>query len=78
MKSQVDLIIVARYLGNICSVVGYLILLHVDPILGSSIKLVGFCFSTPFCIRLKLWDVVFLFAFFGILDLSNLIKLLLF
>lgn len=76
MKSQMDYIAIARYLGNGLSIVGYFVLLNIDPLLGSTIKLISLALVTPFCIKLKLWDVVFVFAFYGMLDLSNIIKLL--
>lgn len=76
MKSQVDYIALARYLGNALSIVGYFVLLHVDPLLGSSIKIMALCLITPFCIKLKLWDVVFVFGFYGVLDASNIITIL--
>lgn len=76
MKSQVDILMIARVIGNIFSVVGYVVLLHYDPLLGSCIKLTGMVLCTPFCIKLKLWDVALLFGFFGIIDLSNIIKIL--
>lgn len=76
MKSQPDYIATARYVGNALSIVGYFVLLNVDPLLGSTIKLIALALVTPFCIKLKLWDVVFVFGFYGMLDLSNIIKLL--
>lgn len=76
MKSQPDYIALARYLGNVLSIVGYFVLLHVDPLLGSTIKIVSLFLVTPFCIKLKLWDVVFVFGFYGMLDLTNIVKLL--
>lgn len=72
MKIDVKL----RLIGNVLSVVGYLILVHANPFWGSLIKIVGLCLVTPFCIRAKLWDVVVLFGFFGAIDLSNVVKIL--
>lgn len=77
MKSQVDKIAVFRWIGNILSIIGYIFLLHYDPLVGSSIKLVGTLCILPFCFKLKLWDVIFVFGFFGILDISNIIRILL-
>lgn len=76
MKRQLDYIALARYVGNALSIIGYFVLLHIDPLLGSCIKIVGLSLVTPFCIKLKLWDVVFVFGFFGVLDASNVFKLL--
>ncbi len=75
-ESQIDYIAWARYIGNGLSIVGYFVLLNVDPLLGSSIKLLALGLVTPFCVKLKLWDVVFVFGFYGMLDLTNIIKLL--
>lgn len=77
MKSQVDVVTLSRWVGNILSIVGYVFILHYDPLLGSSIKLIGTICILPFCFKLKLWDVVFVFGFFGILDISNIIRILL-
>lgn len=75
-KQSVDIITLCRYAGNFCGLFGYLILLHYDPLLGSSIKLIGLGLLIPFCFQAKLWDVLILFGFFGILDITNVIKLL--
>ena len=72
-----ELDVKARVLGNVLSVIGYLILVHMDPLWGSIIKIGALFLVTPFCIRAKLWDVVILFGFFGAIDLSNVIRLLL-
>lgn len=66
-----------RYTGNILTLVGYAILLNVDPIIGGIIKLVGFVLVMPSCYQLKLYDVMCMLTAFGVLDLANIIKLLL-
>lgn len=66
-----------RYLGNLLSIVGYVVLIHVDSLWGSIIKIIGLMLVTPFCVRTKLWDVVILFSIFGFIDLSNIAKLML-
>lgn len=72
MKLDVKL----RLIGNILSVVGYMILIHINPLWGSTIKIIALVLVTPFCIRTKLWDVVALFGFFGFLDLTNIVRIL--
>lgn len=76
MKSQIDYIAIARYVGNALSIVGYFVLLNVDPLLGSTLKIIALCLVTPFCVKLKLWDVIFVFGFYGVLDATNIFKLL--
>ena len=65
-----------RYLGNGLTVIGYGILLNVDPLLGGIIKLIGFVLVMPSCYKLKLYDVMFMLGLFGILDLTNVVKIL--
>ena len=77
MKNQIDKISLLRWIGNGLSIIGYIFLLHFDPLVGSSIKLLGTTCILPFCLKLKLWDVILVFGFFGMLDLTNIIKILL-
>lgn len=42
---------------------------------GLIIKCIGGLLSIPFAIKLKLWDVLFLCAFFGFSEISKLIQL---
>ena len=63
-----------RVVGNAITVIGYFILLHVNPVVGSSLKISGFLMIVPFCWRAKLYDVIALAGFFMALDLSNLIR----
>jgi len=65
-----------RYLGNTLTLIGYAILLNIDPLIGGIIKLVGFALVMPSCYKLKLYDVMFMLGLFGILDLVNVIRLL--
>jgi len=71
--SRIDIM---RYIGNALTIIGYGILLNVDPLTGGIIKLIGFIFVMPSCYELKLYDVMFLLGMFGILDLVNVIKIL--
>jgi hypothetical protein len=44
---------------------------------GLILKCIGGLLSIPFAIKLKLWDVLFLCAFFGTSELTKLIQLFL-
>lgn len=67
-----------RVVGNAFTMLGYFTLLHVDPLIGSSIKIVGFILTIPFVFRMKYYDFLVLIGFFGLMDISNVIKLLIF
>lgn len=65
-----------RYIGNILLIIGYYILLNFDMLTGLMIKCIGGLFSIPFAIKYKLWDVIFICAFFGAIEISKIIQLL--
>jgi hypothetical protein len=44
---------------------------------GLMIKCIGGLLTVPFAIKLKLWDVLFLCAFFGISEISKVVQLFL-
>jgi len=44
---------------------------------GLLVKVIGGFLTVPFAIKLKLWDVLFLCAFFGITEISKLTQLFL-
>ena len=66
---------ILRYLGNICLMIGYQIMLWGNFKYGLLIKFIGGLLTVPFAIKLKLWDVLFLCAFFGFTELSKMIQL---
>ena len=68
---------ILRYLGNILLIIGYQTMLWGEFKYGLMIKVVGGLLTIPFAIKLKLWDVLFLCAFFGISELSKLYQLFL-
>lgn len=68
---------ILRYLGNILLIVGYQTMLWGDFKNGLIIKCIGGLLTVPFAIKLKLWDVLFLCAFFGISEMTKLIQLFL-
>lgn len=76
MKSpQISKTGLLRYIGNIFLMVGYQIMLWGDFKHGLLLKCIGGLFTVPFAIKLKLWDVLFLCAFFGLSEISKLIQL---
>ena len=68
---------VLRYLGNFLHMIGYQTMLWGDFKYGLMLKVVGGLLTVPFAIKLKLWDVLFLCAFFGITEISKLTQLFL-
>jgi hypothetical protein len=68
---------ILRYLGNLFLITGYQIMLWGDFKNGLLLKCVGGLLTIPFAIKLKLWDVLFLCAFFGITEISKLSQLFL-
>lgn len=66
---------IMRLVGNILTILGYYVLLHVDQAAGGYIKCVGFLLIIPFIVKYKLWDYLVVLGFFLALDISNLIKL---
>ena len=68
---------VLRYLGNLLLIIGYQTMLWGEFKYGLMIKCIGGILSVPFAIKLKLWDVLFLCAFFGITEITKLTQLFL-
>ena len=66
-----------RWIGNLLLLLGYQIMLWGDFKSGLAIKFIGGLLGIPFAIKLKLWDVLFLIAFFGITEISKLTQLFL-
>jgi hypothetical protein len=66
-----------RWIGNILLIIGYQIMLWGDFKNGLLLKSIGGILTVPFAIKLKLWDVLFLCAFFGITEISKLTQLFL-
>jgi len=66
---------ILRYLGNFLLMIGYQTMLWGDFKYGLLIKVIGGLLTVPFAIKLKLWDVLFLCAFFGFSEFSKLIQL---
>ena len=68
---------VLRYLGNLLLMIGYQTMLWGDFKYGLLMKVIGGLLTVPFAIKLKLWDVLFLCAFFGISEISKVVQLFL-
>ncbi len=68
---------VLRYLGNLLLIIGYQIMLWGEFKYGLMVKLIGGLLSVPFAIKFKLWDVLFLCAFFGISEFTKLTQIFL-
>jgi hypothetical protein len=66
---------ILRYLGNLLLIIGYQIMLWGEFKYGLMLKCIGGILTVPFAIKLKLWDVLFLCAFFGITEISKIIQL---
>jgi hypothetical protein len=66
---------ILRYLGNLLLIIGYQTMLWGDFKYGLMLNVVGGLLTVPFAIKLKLWDVLFLCAFFGITEISKLTQL---
>ena len=66
-----------RWIGNTLLMLGYQVMLWGDFKFGLAIKFIGGLLGIPFAIKLKLWDVLFLIAFFGITEISKLTQLFL-
>ena len=74
LMSKSDLL---RWIGNMLLILGYQIMLWGDFKSGLALKCIGGLLTVPFAIKLKLWDVLFLCAFFGISEISKLTQLFL-
>ena len=67
---------ILRYIGNLFLIVGYQTMLWGNFKFGLFIKIIGAILTVPFAFKLKLWDVLFLCAFFGISEISKLLQIL--
>ena len=68
---------ILRYIGNILLIIGYQTMLWGDFKYGLFLKCFGGLLTIPFAIKLKLWDVLFLCAFFTFTEVSKLTQLFL-
>jgi hypothetical protein len=66
---------VLRYLGNFLLIIGYQTMLWGDFKNGLLVKCIGGLLTIPFAIKLRLWDVLLLCAFFTFTEISKLTQL---
>jgi len=66
-----------RWIGNVLLIIGYQTMLWGEFKYGLLIKVIGGLLTVPFAIKLKLWDVLFLCAFFAITEITKLSQLFL-
>jgi len=62
-----------RIVGSISVILGYFVVLHISPIVGVCINLVGDMVSVPYFIRTKSWDVVVMIFFLSVISTSKLV-----
>jgi hypothetical protein len=77
LKTLMSKTSILRYLGNLLLIIGYQTMLWGEFKYGLIIKCVGGLLTVPFAIKLKLWDVLFLCAFFGISEMTKVVQLFL-
>lgn len=65
-----------RYAGNALLLIGYWFLLFVDQRIGLALRIVAPLLFLPSCIRLKLYDILFLTGIFLCMDVAKLFYLL--
>lgn len=70
--TKVDIL---RYIGNVFLMIGYQIMLWGNFRYGLLLKFIGGILTVPFAIKLKLWDVLFICAFFSFNELSKLLHI---
>jgi hypothetical protein len=66
---------ILRYIGSILLIIGYQTMLWGDFKFGLLVKFIGGLLTVPFAIKLRLWDVLFLSAFFTFSEASKLFRL---
>ena len=62
-----------RWLGSGALMSGYVLLVFGAPGVGLPIRLLGNIAMTPFAIKLKMWDVVCMQGFFGLITVGAMI-----
>jgi len=65
-----------RYTGNALLLIGYWFLLFVDQRVGLVLRIIAPLLFLPSCIRLKLYDILFLTGVFLCMDAVKLLSLL--
>jgi hypothetical protein len=70
--------VLLRWIGSILLLVGYMILLWGDINTALILRICGGLSLLPFGLKLKLWDLIGLQAFFISMDVSKLIQIIFF
>ena len=69
------LLTLLRFIGNLCLILGYCLILYVNFKIGLSIKFLGGFLIIPSLIKIKMWDGVLISSFFTIIEGARLIQL---
>lgn len=64
-----------RWIGNISLVVGHFVLLYVSMTVGLAICFISNGMILPWAMRDRLWDVVIILCFFGVIEGTKLYSL---
>ena len=67
--------VLMRYIGNALLLVGYWFLLFVDQRIGLVLRIIAPLLFLPSCIRLRLYDILFLTGIFLCMDVAKLVSL---
>ena len=62
-----------RILGSILVVLSYVMLVHIDTVLGVRLQLIGDSLAVPYFIRIKAWDVVLMIGVLSFVSISKLV-----
>lgn len=62
-----------RIAGSVLVVLSYVMLVHIDTVIGVRLQLLGDSLAIPYFIRVKAWDVV---AMIGVLSFVSVSKLI--
>lgn len=62
-----------RYAGNGLGLGGYLVLVHLDPCMGSWIKIVASLMVAPSYYKMKIWDALFMIGLFLAIDITGIL-----
>ena len=70
-----DRTVLPRYVGNVLLIAGYFVLLHVNLVAGVYIRIVANLLVTPWAIKHKVWDLLFVLTFLIAIEVSKLLTL---
>jgi len=61
-----------RWVGNISLVIGHFVLLYVSLPIGLGVCFISNGMIMPWAVRDRLWDIVIILCFFGVIEGSKL------